>query len=581
MSNTKTTKRALLTSVMALMLCFAMLTGTTFAWFTDTETSAGNKIVAGNLDVQLLLWDGEGTAESDYADIGESSAPIFGSADKALNSLNTLWEPGKTQVAYLAIANAGNLELKYMVNLDTRDTDAEQNLYEAMSYVIVPDASYGSDIVWADIKDGALSVTPGIFAVSPSTNLSVDGVHYFALVIHMDENAGNEYQGGQVEFDINVLATQLNAEEDAFGKDYDKNANFDKFGYGVIAVEAGKTDYDFRVEDILNSTQNSAVKIGQVNVPAAAVDEDATEIKVTIEKLAEANDEVTVTADQKAETYDITFEGLKENNTTPIKVTLEVGTGLTGVKVFHEDEEITPIVYDSTEGTVTFYSAKFSPYTIVYDEVAQEIVKGSKEDKPKAVITVKHDYIGAENQKTWSGHGAFQPVANLDSVLDAAFTYSLGESVNEAQSSYYSDWYCDFYVKLDRPLSENQIFLAGSYGTYLNIGFHVTEEMLNSNGLSGTLPANNEVPLLAAAIGGDINTEFTYSSIAALVNEFTCGVGDVDGSLAGATFTVSLRLTNPENTSEYIDTNVVKYKFGSDVVDVDGTETSLVATPAQ
>ena len=55
MSNKKTTKRALLTSVMALMLCFAMLTGTTFAWFTDTETSANNRIVAGTLDVDLLM----------------------------------------------------------------------------------------------------------------------------------------------------------------------------------------------------------------------------------------------------------------------------------------------------------------------------------------------------------------------------------------------------------------------------------------------------------------------------------------------------------------------------------------------
>ena len=49
----KTTKRALFSSVMALILCFSMLVGTTFAWFTDEVKSGVNQIVAGNLDVEL------------------------------------------------------------------------------------------------------------------------------------------------------------------------------------------------------------------------------------------------------------------------------------------------------------------------------------------------------------------------------------------------------------------------------------------------------------------------------------------------------------------------------------------------
>jgi predicted ribosomally synthesized peptide with SipW-like signal peptide len=53
MTNFVTTKRALLTSVLSLVLCFAMLLGTTFAWFTDTVTSSGNVIQVGDLDVEL------------------------------------------------------------------------------------------------------------------------------------------------------------------------------------------------------------------------------------------------------------------------------------------------------------------------------------------------------------------------------------------------------------------------------------------------------------------------------------------------------------------------------------------------
>ena len=53
MTNRKSTKRALLGSVMAMVLCLAMLVGATFAWFTDTASTGVNKIQAGNLDIEI------------------------------------------------------------------------------------------------------------------------------------------------------------------------------------------------------------------------------------------------------------------------------------------------------------------------------------------------------------------------------------------------------------------------------------------------------------------------------------------------------------------------------------------------
>ena len=53
MTNSKHTKRALLASVLSVVVCAAMLAGSTFAWFTDSVTSAGNIIKSGNLDVAL------------------------------------------------------------------------------------------------------------------------------------------------------------------------------------------------------------------------------------------------------------------------------------------------------------------------------------------------------------------------------------------------------------------------------------------------------------------------------------------------------------------------------------------------
>ena len=221
-NNQKATKRALLTSVMALVMCVVMLVGTTFAWFTDTASTAVNKIQAGNLDVELLMHNGE-----KYVNISKEKEPIFGSDTSTVaqnNNLNTLWEPGKTQVAYLAIENKGNLALKYKVALNVTNPADGKDLYKVMQYAIVPDAKLDSAPVqsWTTGK----TVTVGQQPVSGEVSLAVGATHYFALLVHMDELAGNNYQNGKVDFDLTVYATQLNSEFDSFGKDYDEDAGY-------------------------------------------------------------------------------------------------------------------------------------------------------------------------------------------------------------------------------------------------------------------------------------------------------------------------------------------------------------------
>ena len=219
MNNTKTTKRALLSSVMAMLICVAMLIGTTFAWFTDSVTSSGNKIKAGTLDIQLLM---DADVDGTYEDISNSTSPIFGEGSIAQNNnAATLWEPGKTQVAYLAIQNGGNLDLKYTVGLNVQNVS--KDLYEVMEYAIVADADKDAPVTsWTSGN----SVVEGTQSVSGDVALKVGETHYFALVIHMDEEAGNEYQGGEVNFDLTVLATQDTVEKDSYGPEYDRNAEY-------------------------------------------------------------------------------------------------------------------------------------------------------------------------------------------------------------------------------------------------------------------------------------------------------------------------------------------------------------------
>ena len=224
MTNSKNTKRALFTSVVAILLCCTMLLGTTFAWFTDTAVSEGNRIQAGTLDIDLLMYDED---VNNYVSIADGNGDIFSAtATNANNSTNTLWEPGKTQVVYLAIENKGNLDAKYIVELDVTNPEDGKDLYKAMQYAIVPDAAPGSVTAWnaADAKN----ITSATKCLATDTEVVIDAAstHYFALAVHMKEEAGNEFQGGAVEFDIVVQATQAASENDSFGNDYDENANF-------------------------------------------------------------------------------------------------------------------------------------------------------------------------------------------------------------------------------------------------------------------------------------------------------------------------------------------------------------------
>ena len=206
-NNKKATKRALLTSVMALVMCVVMLVGTTFAWFTDTASTAVNKIQAGNLDIKLLAEDGVTSLEG--ATLKWQKAA--GAEDKDI-----LWEPGcRYKLQPIIIKNAGNLALKYKVAITGIKGDAKLN--EAIEWTI--------NGVSLDEEKPLLA--------GESAKLMIEG--------HMKEEAGNEYQGLSIDgIGITVYATQYTHENDSFGKTYDEGAT-----YGTGATIIGlKGTYD-------------------------------------------------------------------------------------------------------------------------------------------------------------------------------------------------------------------------------------------------------------------------------------------------------------------------------------------------
>ena len=214
MNTKKATKRALLTSVTALVMCVVMLVGTTFAWFTDTASTNVNRIVAGNLDVDIV----DATDTSTSLDKGTLQfLRAADGTDEPTKVENVLWEPGATFFTQgFKIANKGNLALKYKVVVS--GTTGDTGLLKVMKF----------DVVSAMTKTGSevdFAANPGQLLPSATGTLSVSDVYY--LRGHMDEDAGNEYKNMTLTgISVTVYATQLNSEFDSFGNDYDENADY-------------------------------------------------------------------------------------------------------------------------------------------------------------------------------------------------------------------------------------------------------------------------------------------------------------------------------------------------------------------
>ena len=224
MTKAKTTKRALLSSVLALFLCFAMLIGTTFAWFTDSVTSANNIITSGNLDITLEYWNG-----TKWVDV-EGKSDIL---------TNDLWESGVTQVAYLRVTNKGSLALKYQLGINIVSETAGVNvagepltLSDYIMFGVVEDVN-GETGAYTDRTAAVAAVTEAkkiSAGYTKADTLVKDAAPvYLALVVYMPETVGNEANHNgkdvpEIDLGINVFATQAAVEADSFGSDYDADA---------------------------------------------------------------------------------------------------------------------------------------------------------------------------------------------------------------------------------------------------------------------------------------------------------------------------------------------------------------------
>ena len=224
----KSSKRALLLSALAIVLCLAMLIGTTYAWFTDTASTAVNKIQAGNLDVKLMY-------STDAIEWKEATDQT------KLFDDNALWEPGYTQVVYLKVVNAGKLALKYEVGLSknytsNRGKNINGDWYRVDNYLkigtVETDTKFENrEAVWSAIAATEKTLAKDVMLTDGWITLKAgESSKPFAVAIYMPTSVGNEANASRLRpssvsgLGIEVRATQATVESDSFGTDYDANA---------------------------------------------------------------------------------------------------------------------------------------------------------------------------------------------------------------------------------------------------------------------------------------------------------------------------------------------------------------------
>lgn len=410
MNERRATKRALLTSITALVMCVVMLAGTTFAWFTDTAKTNVNKIQAGNLDVALEMYD---TTQRKWVNAeGETLnwVKAQGGENQAI-----LWEPGaEYKLPDLKVVNKGNLALKYeiaitgAVDADGNDNLDSMKLLNVLKFKSVVDNTTKENVYEQPIATGTL-------------NTNGEG-QIIKLSAKMDENAGNDYMNMALSnITVTVKAMQASYEYDSNGKTYDENAdmtpdNLDKRISANVTIPVAATG-----DTVLKNAGETVV----LTAPAGST--SATSLTLKVEPKTAVDSNITVNAGQTAQPYEISLVDENNGSVTAgngkvFNVKLYVGKGLDGnnVEVYHNGVKIAA-TYDN-DGYVTFTTDSFSPFTVVFNTPAAivgdtyyntlaEAVAAATDD---ATITLLRDVTLGDNGLKIGSVSSEQKVLTLD-----------------------------------------------------------------------------------------------------------------------------------------------------------------------
>ena len=361
----RTTKNALLMSILSLVLCMSMLVSTTFAWFTDSVESGTNLIVAGNLDVEL------------YNGLDAAAPKVI--TNTALFEDIELWEPGAVVYENLTVANEGTLELKYRLALICSEISVVNghSLAEVLKVAVVPGGFNGQreDAQQLSYNYSLATFTlDGQLGVGESATYGV--VIYWEPTDH-DNDFNVKGEALYAKLGVKLNATQLDAESDSFGPEYDAGTELPEINGATVTVTVN-TDGSATME--ANAAPSATTPKTTVEAPADTFNPgDKVEMEVvttntlfdvTAAGAVVASVDVTMTVNDVETSADLADGKV-------YTVTTYISKGLTNIGVTYtgNDGKAQPnfVSYDAVTGKLVFTTNHFSNYAVTGSALAYDV----------------------------------------------------------------------------------------------------------------------------------------------------------------------------------------------------------------
>lgn len=353
MKRKKTTRRALVSSIVSLLMCMAMLIGTTFAWFTDTASTAVNRIQSGTLKVKLVDENGN-----------ELRTALNWEKAEGHEDEEVLWEPGATyNLQKFRVVNDGNLALKYKIIISgIQSGDAE--LLNALDFTFTENKT---------VIDGETEIpTQEAYDLDVEHHLKAEEQSgLITISAQMKKEARNEYQNKSIEgITITVVATQDTIETDSNSNEYDKDALYPNMTISAVAKENDTV--------IIDAETNITV-----TAPLNSLSEEISSVALSVESITNPAN-ISIEDTQTASSYEIALKDqfgnvVSAQGSSLFTVEMNIGANRTMLKVYHNGNLMTNdgttltntadhYVYDSASGVVTMKVDSFSPFSAVYNK---------------------------------------------------------------------------------------------------------------------------------------------------------------------------------------------------------------------
>ena len=381
-------KQRIVAATLALVMLLSSLLGTTFAWFTDSVTSGGNKIQSGNLEIDLLH-----KVNSGWVSLKEHTDHKVFDYDK--------WEPGYTRVESLKVANLGSLALKYKLSLEAAVGTATvgkngEKLSDVIDVYILGEDSNGTSFEtiknsWVYkgtltqvLKNPANFFSGELLPTGEDSSTVAVGSKVISIALHMQEEAGNEYQKLSVgDIYVNLIATQSSYENDSFDDKYDEDAIFPELNVGGLSIPVNTAN-----GATTEQTESSGKGVSATIPKGVAIEDGVDKLVLSVSEKEQSDANLTLNDGEALRSLDVHMTGVSENNTVPMLITVEkamkVGLNIGNYKLFHVEggvsNQMTAVnslseldahnefYYDPVTGDVTLAMATFSEVALVAEQ---------------------------------------------------------------------------------------------------------------------------------------------------------------------------------------------------------------------